>query len=95
MTQGIFINGSRPKSKKQIKEYVDNLYVEGTDTTDPFGIVIERTSMFGNEFDGSLARAERLDNLGPFYFVGPDPRTSRKFYGTIEFNKKKERWVVK
>lgn len=154
MTQGIFIHGSRPKSKKQIKEYVEGVNNHGricicvatgpnesqriTEPTcfwhgddvppggrpdnDPYGLVIEATSTFGDEFDGSLAEAERRMNLhreqgkallegklpapdhdnqaldprrAKFTFVGPDPYTSRKFYGTIEYNITKGRWTVK
>ena len=38
--------------------------------------------MFGDEFGGSL-----LDWPGgkTIYFVGPDPYTSRKFYGSIDY----------
>lgn len=92
MTQGIFIHGRRPKSKKEIKEYVNNLYIDPT--TDPFGLVIEATSMFGNEFDGSLAEALRIGNHGPFTFVGPDPYNNRKFYGTLKYDSAKSKWVV-
>jgi len=115
MTQGIFIHGSRPKSKKEIKEYIDGINLRtqiieehGGDPSiidsaaldddqirDPYGLVIEATSMFGNEFDGSIAEAERTNHYGPFTFVGPDPRTSRKFYGIISYNKNQKKWTVK
>lgn len=105
--QGIFIMGRRPKSKKEIKEFVEgvNLFEEhGNDPTvkdlipetrDPYGLVIEATSIFGNEFDGSLAEAKRTSQCGPFYFVGPDPYRERKFYGTIEWDRKNNKWKVK
>jgi hypothetical protein len=35
--------------------------------------------MFGNEYDGMLENAP----AGRLSFVGPDPYTSRRFYGTI------------
>jgi len=98
MTQGIFIYGSRPKSKKEIKLYVDRVYEplhdknETGELADPFGLVIEATSMFGNEYDGSLANMPTTQRIT---FVGPDPQTNRKFYGQITWNKKKDRWVVK
>jgi len=40
---------------------------------------LEATSMFGNEYDGPVANAPE----GRYTFVGPDPYTSRKFYGTL------------
>ena len=69
--QGIFINGERPRSKKQIKDVV---------AVDPHCVLrLEATSLFGNEYDGTLNNAPD----GQYTFVGPDPYTSRKFYGTI------------
>ncbi len=115
MTQGIFINGSRPKSKKEIKEYVKGIYEpndgpeQDTPPNDLYGLVIEATSLHGNEFDGSLAKAERSLN-DPGYnspmegtmfprqqgitFVGPDPYSKRNFYGQIKWNEQKGRFVV-
>ncbi len=120
--QGIFINGMRPKFKKDVVAYVEgvNLFLEhGGDPEaiqqlealyrtrslpkdskvimpqDPFGLVIEATSMFGNEFDGSLAKATRTGLHGPFSIVGPDPRTSRKWYLTIKYNTDTHEWEVK
>ena len=68
--QGIYVNYDRPKSKKAVKEAV---------TADPTSVQIEATSVFGNEYNGTLA--DMPD--GQVTFVGPDPYTSRKFYGTI------------
>jgi hypothetical protein len=68
--QGIFINGQRPKSKKAVREAV---------AANPATVRAEATSMFGNEFDGSLAEY----GGGTISFVGPDPYTDRRFYGTI------------
>lgn len=70
MTQGIYVNGRRPTSKKAIKaaaEIGDEVWIEAT-------------SVFGNEYDGE---ATSLPEGQTVYFVGPDPYTSRKFYGTI------------
>lgn len=68
---GIFINSSRPTSKKQVRDVI---------AVDPHCIInLEATSVFGNEYDGSLREAPD----GVYTFVGPDPYTSRKFYGTI------------
>lgn len=70
MTQGIFINGRRPKSKKEIKE---------TAAANPAAIRVEGTALMGNDYDGPLtdAPAGRID------FVGPDPYNKRSFYGNI------------
>lgn len=110
--QGVFINGARPKFKKEVKEYVDgvNLFNDhggeidaigalesaaqddpsnNISPQDPYGLVIEATSMFGNEFDGSLAKAIKEGAHGPFYIVGPDPNTSRKWYLNLRYTDKK------
>lgn len=71
--QGIFVGNSRPVSKKAVKEAVRN---------DPSKVRIEATSMFGNEYDGNVENMP----IGSVTFVGPDPYTSRKFYGTITKN---------
>jgi len=71
MTQGIYIRGSRPKSKKEIKEAV---------VENPHNVNIEATSFFGNEYDGCVAD---LPDDTRIYFVGPDPYTRRNFYGQI------------
>jgi len=68
--QGVFVNGSRPKSKKAVKEAL----------ADPTASVrLEATSMFGNEYDGDVYAAP----AGRYDFVGPDPYTKRNFYGSI------------
>jgi hypothetical protein len=67
---GIFINGRRPKTKKEVREAC----------ADPgVSVVLENTSLFRNPFAGPLTTAPD----GTYHFVGPDPYTSRKFYGTI------------
>lgn len=66
---GVFLNLDRPKSKKAIKDAVAANQA----------VNLEATSMFGNEYDGPLRTAPD----GVYTFVGPDPYTSRKFYGTI------------
>jgi hypothetical protein len=71
--QGIYLiedgKWRRPRSKKEIKGW------------NPREIVIEATSVFGDEWEGpaSLMPGDRR-----MYFVGPDPYRSRRFYGTIE-----------
>lgn len=68
--QGLFLDGKRPLSKKAIKEAVAN---------DPSRVSLEATSFFGNEYDGPVSGAPQ----GTYTFVGPNPYTSRKFYGNI------------
>jgi len=68
--QGIYVNSRRPKSKKEVKEVI---------ATEPHNVFLEATSIFGNEYDGCITLAPD----GSYTFVGPDPHTSRKFYGTI------------
>lgn len=70
MTMGIFVNGRRPKSKKEVKEIA---------ASDPSNVYVEATSIFGNEKSGTL---DKLPN-GTYTFVGPDPYTKRNFYGNI------------
>jgi len=70
MTQGIWVNGRRPKSKKEIKEAV----------AAGMRVSAEATSMFGNEYDGPLTEMPEGSTIT---FVGPDPYTKRNFYGNI------------
>lgn len=82
MTQGIYLSGSRrPKSKKEIKEAVANNKV----------VVIEATSIFGNEYDGRLSEMPKTNAVT---FCGPNPHSDRRFYGTIKWSDKKRAWVV-
>jgi hypothetical protein len=67
--QGVFLGGTRPKTKKAIKEAIEAHYP----------VMMEATSVFGNEYDGSIYDAPD----GKYNFVGPDPHTKRNFYGTI------------
>lgn len=69
MTQGVYIEGKRPKSKKAIKEAVaDGKYV-----------TLESTDVFGQGYSGAIENAPN----GTHFFVGPDPYTNRKFYGQV------------
>ena len=82
--QGIYIKAygikRRPKSKKEIKEFVDS----------PECIIVEATAwMPHKEYDGPLS--EMPD--GSITFVGPNPHSDRRYYGTI--TKKDGRVVVK
>jgi ribosomal protein S7 len=86
--QGIFINGKRPTSKKQIKEAVNTISKIGDPAPMTVGAIlglkkpsveIEATSVFGNEYGGPVENMP----VGTITFVGPDPSTKRNFYGTI------------
>jgi hypothetical protein len=70
--QGLFIDGRRPTSKKQVKEVA---------ASEPWRIDVEATSEFGNEFGGALTGLEPGQTVT---FVGPDPYSRRVFYGTIK-----------
>jgi len=87
--QGAFITGSRPKTKKAFREAVEAI----NDGGDAYSVVLEATSMFGNEYDGSLANAPKTDKA--YYIVGPNPYTSRKWYASLHWDGDKDRWVVK
>ena len=65
--QGLFLDDKRPASKKAVREAVADC---------PDRVRLEATSMFGGEYDGLRTFAP----AGAYYAVGPDPRTSRKFY---------------
>lgn len=69
--QGIYINYTRPKSKKAVKEAIASA---------PETVEIEATSIFGNEYDGPVTGLAEGQTIS---FVCPDPYTSRKFFGTI------------
>lgn len=68
--QGTFVNLSRPATKKALKAAI---------AEDPGSVNLEATSMFGNEYSGPVAAAPD----GNYFVVGPDPYTSRKWYGKI------------
>ena len=67
--QGVYVNGSRPNSKKAVREAI----AVGA------RVSLEATSMFGNEYDGPVSDAPD----GQYHVVGPCPYTSRRFYGTV------------
>lgn len=68
--QGIFINGVRPRSKKEVREAV---------LADPSSVRLERTAWIGDEYDGPVSEAPD----GTHVFVGPDPYLKRNFYGQV------------
>lgn len=97
MTQGIYIDkeipledgkvatgySRRPKSKKEINTLLQN---------DQAHLVIaEATSLFAssNEYSGPISDMPHNRTLT---YVGPDPYTSRKFYGNIVWSEKKGQW---
>ena len=61
----------RPTSKKAVKEAI---------AADPASVTVESTSLFG----GVGGAVDTLPAGTTITFVGPDPYTSRKFYGTIK-----------
>ena len=74
MTQGIYVNGERPKTKKALKEAIKNYNGKGATS-----IVLEATSIMENEYGGALIDAPN----SRYYIVGPDPYKSRKWYANI------------
>jgi hypothetical protein len=80
MSYGIFVNGTRPKSKKAVKEAVKN-----NDR-----IRLENTSLFPGGYDGDINDAPD----GRYDFVGPDPYTKRVFYGNIFVSRDSENATV-
>jgi hypothetical protein len=81
MTQGIFVNYNRPKSKKEVKEAV---------ASNPGSVSLEATSFFGNEYDGPITG---MPENKPCFFVGPDPYKKRNYYGQI--TRKGDKFTVK
>lgn len=70
MTQGVFVNGSRPKYKKDLKAAIES---------NPSSVSLEATSIFGNEYGGPIVNMPE----GSVTIVGPCPHTRRNWYGTI------------
>lgn len=90
---GCYIDHVRPKSKKTIKDALKEI-AEGTRSSD--SVKFDVTDAFGPNAGKQLyafqvEEGEYPDGLreGVSYQVcGPDPYTSRKFYGTIKINAK-------
>lgn len=59
----------RPKTKKELQLRL----FAGEDLS------LEATSPLGHEYDGPISLAPD----GPYYVVGPDPYTSRKWYAQL------------
>lgn len=70
--QGIFIDGRRPRTKKEVREMA---------ASDPSRVRVEATSLFPGEYDGALSDPLARDRR--IVFTGPDPYKKRVFYGTI------------
>ena len=74
MTQGVFHikqgKYERIKYKKLLEELVKS---------EPENIMIEDTSLFGNNYKGVLTDIKH----GIIYIVGPDPHNNRKWYASI------------
>jgi hypothetical protein len=73
---GIFIARKRPQSKKAVKDAVRDI---------PELVRIENTSLHSGGYDGPVSE---LPLNKPVHFVGPDPYSNRKFYGTIRRTEK-------
>lgn len=69
---GIFVEGRRPRSKKEVREAVAN---------NPASVDLEATSMFGDETSRNVCTLPLHSRIT---FVGPDPYTKRSFFGNIE-----------
>ena len=85
MTQGIYVNDSRPKSKKAVKEAVAAVSARAAILDERSGqyrvptVSLQATSFFGNEYDGPITDAPD----GFYTFVGPDPERARNYFGNI------------
>lgn len=105
---GVYVNGYRPKTKKALKEAIAELNARSThpskntdDTSndhDPSPkmplVRLQATSIYGNEFDGTLEEALADNQYGVFYLVGPDPYTNRRWYANLRYNAETGRWTV-
>jgi hypothetical protein len=70
-------------TKKALKDSV---------STDPENVYVYGTSAF---FGFTNRCVTELDKSDKYQVVGPDPYTSRKWYATIEYSAKLDKWVVK
>jgi hypothetical protein len=71
MDFGVYVNGKRPKTKAAVKNAL---------ASDPASVTWDVTSAFNN---GPSRYSTVNVPSGTHYFVGPDPYTSRKFYGQL------------
>jgi hypothetical protein len=68
---GSFIQGSRPRSKKALREAVAN---------DPQSVFFDGTSFLGPQFDG---RPSDIPEGVTLTVTGPDPYTLRRWYASV------------
>ena len=68
--QGAFVGNRRPASKKAFREAVQ---------ADADNCWLEATSVFGDEYSGTVADAPS----GTYSVVGPDPYRDRRWYATV------------
>jgi hypothetical protein len=71
MTQGVYVRGFRPKTKKALREAI---------ATNPSGVSLEATSMSGNEYGGNIMHMPEGKTV---YIVGPDPYIKRSWYANL------------
>jgi hypothetical protein len=71
MTQGVYVRGFRPKTKKALREAIES---------DPSSVSLEATSIFGNEYGGSILHMPEGKTV---YIVGPDPARKRSWYANL------------
>lgn len=86
---GIYINGEHPLHKKEIATFL----AQPQTAAYLSAIELENTAFLNDDYSGPLSRAPRLSK--GYYFVGPDPYISRKFYGNLYWDIKSELWKVK
>lgn len=70
MTQGVFVLGRRPKTKKELKEVI---------RSNPDAVSLEVTSVHGDEYGGRITEMPESETV---YIVGPDPY-NRVWYATL------------
>jgi hypothetical protein len=97
MTQGIYIDGRRPKSKKEVKEAVAAVMayeaaIKPGNGSAAFIVALAihgrtrptRVRLEATSFFGNEydGPVEHAPD-GLYFFVGPDPHTKRNFYGQV------------
>lgn len=79
---GVFIDGRRPKSKAEIRRFMENGGVPVIEATSPF-------SSTGNRYLDEFPAQQQIS------FVGPDPYSKRNFYGSFYYDRGKNTWRVR
>jgi hypothetical protein len=75
---GVYINGKRPKTKKELREAIKN---------DPSSVTFDVTSMFDSTSSYKADDAELIRSGVALSIVGPDPYNDRKWYATYKKGK--------